>query len=231
MEKTVFKMLAVTGVVIGLGIASLPLSSFAADDPVLPEYTPKEAEGNMEVNVVVSNHIALDTENTAFHGGYLAGGDSARLSTNSMVTPGLPSAEQPNPKTGLWTGIESTMPYQISISSTDPRLVHETDSTEAIPSSADVKAGTRAWAIMSNKLKAGQTGANGTSMTTGESDYEADTWLQVKTVPQVFQKGPATRDTTDGFVGVRFAVGISSDGSLAPGDYSGDVTITAAAQP
>ncbi len=218
MEKTVFKMLAATGVVIGLGMASLPLSSFAADPA-------DEAKGNMEVNVVIANHIALDTENTMFHGGYLPGGDSALLSTNSMVIMGMPSSEQPNPKTGLVTGIQSSVPYQISISSDSPSLVHETNTAETIPASTNVQAGTRAWAIRKNVLKSGSTG------TTGPSDYDvAEAWTAVTSSPEVFQTGPATRDVTEDFVQVRFAVGISTNGNLTPGNYSGDVTITAAAQ-
>lgn len=236
MEKTVFKMLAVSGVVVGLGMASLPLSSFAADDtPTLPEYEPGTMEGQMEVNVVIANHLALDVDGTIFHGGFNTEGilnptegeesqDSLYVMTNTIATVGVPSDDDPDPEDGLWTGVQSSVPYQLSISADDNALVNTVNPAAKISANKTLDARYDRWAIMKNKLKAGQTGA------VDQNDYEADVWASVTDEPKVFQTGPATRDTTDAFVPVRFGVGVSASPSLQSGNYVGDVTFTIAPQ-
>ena len=246
MEKTVFRMLAATGVVIGLGMATLPLSGYAADTPVdpcanmpeNPDDFDKEVSGNTCVSVNIADYVILDVDGTAFKGGYNTDGssivwpeesnDSLQFFANSMSTAGVCEKDG---KTCLFTGIQSSVPYSISISAADPVLRSiDASITDTIPSGANVKGGVNAWAIKKNIRKSGLDDMN--IDTLGPSCYDQeDGWTQVTTTAKEFQTGPATRSATDDFVPVKFGVGISAAGNLRSSIYTGDVTITAAPQP
>lgn len=101
--------------------------------------------------------------------------------------------------------VYSTMPYTISLSATQPNLVHSTLSSYFIPASDDVAVGTDAWGVK----KSGE-----------------DTYTALTSTPTVFYTGnaatPAAGTKTD------LEVGISLGTNLAAGTYSTDVTVLAA---
>ena len=143
-----------------------------------------ESSQNIDVEVVVERVLRLDAA---------SGGDTIKLVAN-QVSKGNISAK-----------VYSTMPYTISLSATQPNLVHSKLSSYSIPASSNVAAGTNAWGIKES----------------GASAYTA-----ITSSPEVFYTGtaatPAAGTTTN------FEVGISLGGNLAAGTYSTAVTVLAA---
>ena len=148
----------------------------------LSSYAADSATTTVTVNV--AKVIRLDAA---------SGGDTIDLVANQVSTGNI-SAQ-----------VYSTMPYTISLSATQPNLVHSTLSSYFIPASDDVAVGTDAWGVKKS----------------GAADYTA-----ISTTPTVFYTGaaatPAAGTTTN------FEVGISLGGNLAAGTYSTDVTVLAA---
>ena len=148
----------------------------------LSSYAADSATTTVTVNV--AKVIRLDAA---------SGGDTINLVANQVSTGNI-SAQ-----------VYSTMPYTISLSATQPNLVHSTLSSYFIPASDDVAVGTDAWGVKKS----------------GEAGYTA-----ISTTPTVFYTGtaatPAAGTTTN------FEVGISLGGNLAAGTYSTAVTVLAA---
>ena len=148
----------------------------------LSSYAADSATTTVTVNV--AKVIRLDAA---------SGGDTINLVANQVSTGNI-SAQ-----------VYSTMPYTISLSATQPNLVHSTLSSYFIPASDDVAVGTDAWGIK----KSGE-----------------DTYTALTSTPTVFYTGnaatPAAGTKTD------LEVGISLGTNLAAGTYSTDVTVLAA---
>ena len=148
----------------------------------LSSYAANSATTTVTVNV--AKVIRLDAA---------SGGDTIDLVANQVSTGNI-SAK-----------VYSTMPYTISLSATQPNLVHSTLSSYFIPASNNVAVGTDAWGVK----KSGE-----------------DTYTALTSTPTVFYTGtaatPAAGTTTN------FEVGISLGGNLAAGTYSTDVTVLAA---
>lgn len=107
--------------------------------------------------------------------------------------------------------VTSTGIYTISLSSSAPALQHKTVSSASIPSIDNVVPGTAGWGV---KKK--------TSATSDASNYSA-----VTSTPTVFytSSAPAAAATTV------FSVGVGASPITPAGDYSTNVTITAALKP
>lgn len=148
----------------------------------LSSYAADSATTTVTVNV--AKVIRLDAA---------SGGDTIDLVANQVSTGNI-SAQ-----------VYSTMPYTISLSATQPNLVHSTLSSYFIPASDDVAVGTDAWGVK----KSGE-----------------DTYTALTSTPTVFYTGnaatPAAGTKTD------LEVGISLGTNLAAGTYSTDVTVLAA---
>lgn len=148
----------------------------------LSSYAADSATTTVTVNV--AKVIRLDAA---------SGGDTINLVANQVSTGNI-SAQ-----------VYSTMPYTISLSATQPNLVHSTLSSYFIPASDDVAVGTDAWGVK----KSGE-----------------DTYTALTSTPTVFYTGnaatPAAGTKTD------LEVGISLGTNLAAGTYSTDVTVLAA---
>ena len=143
-----------------------------------------ESSQNIDVQVVVERVLRLDAA---------SGGDTINLTAN-QVSKGNISAQ-----------VYSTMPYTISLSATQPNLVHSTLSSYFIPASDDVAVGTDAWGVK----KSGE-----------------DTYTALTSTPTVFYTGNAA--TPDAGTKTDLEVGISLGTNLAAGTYSTDVTVLAA---
>ena len=148
----------------------------------LSSYAADSATTTVTVNV--AKVIRLDAA---------SGGDTIDLVANQVSTGNI-SAQ-----------VYSTMPYTISLSATQPNLVHSSLSSYFIPASDDVAVGTDAWGVK----KSGE-----------------DTYTALTSTPTVFYTGnaatPAAGTKTD------LEVGISLGTNLAAGTYSTDVTVLAA---
>ena len=148
----------------------------------LSSYAADSATTTVTVNV--AKVIRLDAA---------SGGDTINLVANQVSTGNI-SAQ-----------VYSTMPYTISLSATQPNLVHSTLSSYFIPASDNVDVGTDAWGVK----KSGE-----------------DTYTALTSTPTVFYTGnaatPAAGTETD------LEVGISLGTNLAAGTYSTDVTVLAA---
>lgn len=136
------------------------------------------------VTVNVQRTISLDAA---------SGGNTINLVANQVNTGNISAT------------VTSTAPYTISLSATQPNLVHSTDSSYFIPASKDVAVGTDAWGVK----KSGE-----------------DTYTPLTSTPTVFYTGNAA--TPDAGTTTNLEVGISLGTNLAAGTYSTTVSVLAA---
>lgn len=155
----------------------------AASVTMLPLASHAADSATTTVTVNVQRTISLNAA---------SGGDTINLVANQVNTGNISAT------------VASTAPYTISLSATQPNLVHSTLSSYFIPASNNVAVGTDAWGVK----KSGE-----------------DTYTALTSTPTVFYTGNAATPaatTTD------LEVGISLGTNLAAGTYSTEVTVLAA---
>lgn len=117
MEKFIRNSLVLTGAVMGIAVASTPLTSYAATS---------SDTGNTVVNVNVDGVLAIDA---------MASDHTIYASPDMVNEGGL-----------LNVTVRSAMPYTISLSAEDTFLTDETES-HFIPARSELKVGSVGWGI------------------------------------------------------------------------------------
>ena len=159
----------------------------AASVTMLPLASHAADSATTTVTVNVLRTICLDAA---------SGGSTINLVANQVNTGNISAT------------VTSTAPYTISLSATQPNLVHSTLSSYFIPASDKVAVGTDARGAKKS----------------GDSGYTA-----ISTTPTVFYTGNAA--TPDAGTTTDLEVGISLGTNLAAGTYSTTVSVLAAFRP
>ncbi len=208
MEKTIQKLLALTGIFIGAAVALTPLTTYAESSSCRPagapadpdevidvntsDYSQNETTGSANVCVYVDTVLSLDAAN---------GGDKITMYPD-MVRTGQFNVQ-----------VRSAMPYTISLSAEEPELKEVETESYFIPARSEIVAGKVGWGIR----KASQT----------------EGYTAVATVPQVFfdsttdDNGTGT-DVADASTWHAFEIGVSVTDKVPQGTYATEVTVTAA---
>lgn len=197
MSKTT-KALAIMGVVAGLGVAALPMSSYAATDST-----------NMGVKTTIEDYIAIETTTDG----------SDDTDAKNVIVAGV--VNNGDVKTGTGTFNVKTnnkQGYYVQISATDTDLTNTTSGqSEKIPAGNPAK-GTSAWGYRAS--------ADGVSNVTIKDDvYGSNDYAAVDGTATTIATGAgATADAGDN---ITMTFGISASASQAAGTYKGVVTLTA----
>jgi len=205
MTKTT-KIIAALGVVAGLGVASLPLSSYAA----------ASVSGNAKVNVTVTEAISMtikgtDSSSTTVdqYSGATSGTDNL---TGNTINAGPASSSTPIAPNSKVEGTASTFASKVTVYTNDTagyKLTVKGATAElkngsyTIPASATIAAGTSAWAFQGGDITA---------------------WTAMKTTDQTI-KSSGTKTTGGEATDVLYAVSTSAD--QAAGTYTDTLTFTA----
>lgn len=188
MEKKLKGFLVILGALIMGSVALTPLTSYAADGECTKDnpsgcVTTTKAQ---QVNFNIQGYLTLDA---------VSASELIRVSPGQLKTGSL-TAE-----------VTSTGAFTISLSATNPSLVHTTDSSATIPAGTSQAASTSGWGIKKFGAAAG-------------ADYTALT-----ATPTVFYDSGAAGNTSAEY---EFEIGVWVDGQVKEGMYSTQVTVTAA---
>lgn len=198
MSKTT-KALAIMGVVAGLGVAALPMSSYAATDTT-----------NMGVKTTIEDYIAIETTTDG----------SDDTDAKNVVVDGVINNGEVATGTGTFNvKTNNKSGYYVQISATDVNMnnTNASLSTEKIPAGVPQQ-GTSAWGYKAS--------ADGVSNVTIKDDvYAGKDYAAVTGTPTTIATGAA--ETTNDGDDITMTFGISADAKLAAGTYKGTVTLTA----
>ena len=194
--------LAMLGAVSALGVAALPLSSYAAGS---------SASKNAQVKVAVDGAISIDITNpgTASNGeGVTLTGAELNLGTikiNGAVASGSMGVQ-------VATNNATGYTLQIKAASSTDMVGSGNAEGSVIPANKDVAAGKAGWAFKGGKI------GNNTAITTS-----GQTLAQTETAPTGTEVGGKKTEVTD----VTFTV--AADSTTAEGTYTGTVVFMATA--
>ena len=143
------KIVAALGVVAGLGIAALPLGTFAATD-----------SKNVEVELTVQSAINISSSSDSKCSATMLPGQTATCTA----------------KIGYATNNAAGMTLTLKDADTDTNLVHADDSTATIATGADaVAAGTEKWNVSGGLLSnAAMVASTGTALTVASENGPVD---------------------------------------------------------
>ncbi len=199
--------IAALGVVAGLGVAAMPLATYADTTRDVPlkltvEETIEISTSSDDDPFTKVNDVVLSTDNKGDNADYASKGFEVFVKTNAS--------------NGYTISAKSTTPGETALKTTDGNK---------IPASNALAAGTSAWAY---KVTPGTQGDGATAP--GETNMSAwtaitDTDAVIYTATQ--KKGGISTANKGLGTGVTFGASISN--SQAAGDYTGSVTFTAAA--
>lgn len=196
MSKTT-KALAIMGVVAGLGVAALPMSSYAAEG-ASPQST------DMGVKTTIEDYIAIETTTDG----------SDDTDPKNVLVEGVVNNGALKDGTGVFNvKTNNKKGYYVQIKAADTTLKNADNDT--IPAGVPAK-GTSAWGYKASVAEA----ATNVSIETAAQNYAAVTDSNV-----TIAKGAAATGNAGDDINLTF--GISASASQAAGTYTGKVTLTA----
>ena len=208
MEKTIQKLLVLTGIFIGAAVALTPLTTYADSSSCRPTGAPADPDEVIDVNTAdYAENGNQNNTNVCVYVDTVLSLDAANGGDKITMYPDMVRTGQFNVQ------VRSAMPYTISLSAEEPELKEVTTESYFIPARSEIAAGKVGWGIR----KASQT----------------DGYTAVATVPQVFfdsttdDNGTGT-DVADLSTWHAFEIGVSVTDKVPQGTYATEVTVTAA---
>lgn len=208
MEKTIQKLLVLTGIFIGAAVALTPLTTYADSSSCRPAGAPADPDEVIDVNTAdYAENGNQNNTNVCVYVDTVLSLDAANGGDKITMYPDMVRTGQFNVQ------VRSAMPYTISLSAEEPELKEVTTESYFIPARSEIVAGKVGWGIR----KASQT----------------EGYTAVATVPQVFfdsttdDNGTGT-DVADLSTWHAFEIGVSVTDKVPQGTYATEVTVTAA---